>query len=99
MATEPDEFKEMIRLCNSAYASLGSEQRFVSEEEIAQRANMRRSIVSKTFIKKGEKISINNIDFKRPGDGISPEKVSNILGKVANKDIEEDHVIYLHDID
>lgn len=99
MATEPDEFKEMIRLCGSAYASLGSEQRTVSEEELVQRLNMRRSVVSKSFIKKGEKISIDNIDFKRPGDGISPEKVSNIIGKVANKDIEEDHVIYLHDID
>ena len=99
MATEPKAFKNMIDLCNSAFASLGSLSRVVSDEELSQRVNMRRSVVTKMHIKKGEKISLDNIEFKRPGDGISPEHASEILGKVVNKDIEGDHVIYFNDLE
>ena len=51
------------------------------------------------MIKKGQKISSSDIVFKRPGDGISPEKISDVIGKFAKNDIDEDHVIYMDDIE
>ena len=51
--------------------SLGSYERNLSIEEIDSRKMIRRSIVAKNI--KGEKISINNIKFARPGTGISTE--------------------------
>ena len=44
MATEPKAFKNMIDLCNSAFASVGSLSRVVSDEELSQRVNMRRRL-------------------------------------------------------
>jgi|SRR3972149_1555100 len=53
--------------------------------------NARRSFVAKNYIKKGEKITRNNLDFKRPGNaGISVAEGYAILGKIASKDIPID---------
>lgn len=58
--------------------------------ESSSRKEARRSIVASRDIKKGEKITTDNITFKRPGTGISPSKVDEIIGMTANEDINED---------
>ena len=94
MAMEPDGFRAMIASCRMAWESLGSYERTVSEAELAQRANMRRSIVSKRAIAAGSAITQDDIDFKRPGDGYSPTQVELVVGKTAVQDIPADEVIY-----
>ena len=61
--------------------------------ESSARKEARRSIVAKTDIKKGEVISKSNITFKRPGTGIPPAEVDDVLGKTACEDICEDTLI------
>ena len=61
--------------------------------ESSARKEARRSIVAKIDIKKGEIISTSHITFKRPGTGISPAEMDNIVGKTAKKDICEDTLI------
>jgi sialic acid synthase SpsE len=94
MAMEPDDFQSMIVSCKTAWSALGSHQRVVSEVEVSQRANMRRSIVSKRAIKAGEVIELSDLDFKRPGDGFSPADIKVVVGKKAVLDIDPDEVIY-----
>ena len=59
---------------------------------------MRRSIVSNKYIKKNKVISAEDIDFKRPGTGISPNDYNYVIGKIALKDIEKDCIINQIDI-
>lgn len=61
--------------------------------ESSARKEARRSIVAKMDIKKGEMISESNITFKRPGTGISPARLDEVLGKIAAEDICEDTLI------
>ena len=61
--------------------------------ESLSRKEARRSIVASKDIKKGEEITRNNITFKRPGTGISPSKVDDIIGMNANEDITEDTLL------
>ena len=61
--------------------------------ESSSRKEARRSIVASKDIKKGEKITKDNITFKRPGTGISPSKVDEIIGMNANEDITEDTLL------
>lgn len=61
--------------------------------ESSARRETRRSIVAKRNIKKGETISSADITFKRPGTGISPAEMDNIVGKTAKVDICEDTLI------
>ena len=59
----------------------------------------RRSIVSKTKILKGTKITEDLLEIKRPGTGIPPRFLDKILGKITTKDIEGDLPITWDDLD
>ena len=63
------------------------------ETEDIARTNARRSIVSKGFIKKGSIINEGMLTFKRPGTGIPPSEMADILGKRAAVDIEDDTIL------
>lgn len=61
-----------------------------------ERLNMvagRRSIVAARKINKGEIISIDSIEVKRPGHGLSPMKWDEVVGSVAKQDFAVDDLI------
>lgn len=57
------------------------------------RKEFRKSIAAKADIKKGSVISQEDLKFRRPGSGISPVEMSNIVGKTANRNIPKDSLI------
>jgi N,N'-diacetyllegionaminate synthase len=56
---------------------------------------MRKSIVAKTEIKKGEVFTENNLCVKRPGIGINSMKWDEIIGLPASFDFQPDDIIKL----
>lgn len=98
MATEPDEFKKMIEACKNVYESLGSKERVVLDAEKEQLKKMRRSIVTTKELKNGDKITLEDIDFKRPADGISPDKYQDIIGRELKVDKDRDSILYYEDL-
>jgi N-acetylneuraminate synthase len=54
---------------------------------------MRKSLVANSAIRKGELLTEKNLTVKRPGDGVSPMRYWNFLGKSADKDYEPDEKI------
>ncbi|MCR5421615.1 MAG: N-acetylneuraminate synthase family protein [Lachnospiraceae bacterium] len=63
------------------------------ETEMTARANARRSIIADGNILKGTIITDSMLTFKRPGTGISPDKLYTVVGKTAAVDIEDDTII------
>lgn len=63
------------------------------DTEGAARSNARRSIVANCDIKKGEIITEDMLTFKRPGTGISPDKLAEVVGKKAVIDIDDDTIL------
>jgi len=63
------------------------------ESEKDSRLYARRSIVASEKIEKDEEITIDKIEYKRPGIGISPSQKDLVIGRNAKKDIEEDEII------
>jgi sialic acid synthase SpsE len=90
---EPHEMKEFISLIRETEESLGSIDRIISEQELESRKAVRRSIVTKTHIKKGEKITLEKIKFARPGTGIPPNQFKNIQGCESKTDIAPETII------
>jgi len=63
------------------------------ETEAAARKNARRSLVALCEIAKGRVITRDMLTFKRPGTGISPAEIEQVIGKKAMVDILEDEII------
>lgn len=63
------------------------------ESEKIARMNARRSIVATQNIAKGTTITADMLTFKRPGVGISPKDIDNVIGKKVSIDIEEDTIM------
>ena len=90
---EPDELKAMVKAIRNIELALGSSIKKPSKSEIPNMQIARKSIVAKTEIKKGNKLSEENITIKRPANGISPMRWDAIVGTIATKDYKEDELI------
>ena len=98
MATEPNDMKTLTSECLVAFNSLGKEKRLLSKKEFDQRKKMRRSIFTRVSFKKNEKITLEKILLRRPGEGIPPDKVTAILGKKVKKSINKNTLLKMSDI-
>jgi len=92
---EPHELKAMIDAIRNIEKALGNGIKKPSKSELKNKDIVRKSIVAKREIKKGEIFTEDNITVKRPGTGISPMRWYEVLGKVAPKDYKEDELIEL----
>ncbi len=98
MATEPNEMLKLTSECLVAFNSLGKEKRIIGKKETVQKKKMRRSIFAREELKKNEKITLKKILFRRPGSGISPDKILKILGKKVKRNINKNSLLKMSDI-
>jgi len=92
---EPYELKEMVKCIRNIEKSFGNGIKEPSASEYKNINIVRKSIVANRFIKKGSTFNEKNLSAKRPGNGISPMKWDEIMGKAANKDYEKDELIQI----
>ncbi len=90
---EPIQFTEMVTAIRNIEKALGSSIKKPSKSEISNIQIVRKSIVAKTTIRKGDILSDKNLAVKRPGKGISPMKWDEVIGTKATKDYNEDDLI------
>lgn len=92
---EPNELKAMVDSIRHIELALGNGMKQPAESEKKNMAVARKSIIASKEIKAGEIFTENNLTVKRPGDGISPMRWFDIIGKPAPRDFEEDELIEL----
>jgi N-acetylneuraminate synthase len=82
---EPEEFATLVKEGNIAKESLGSSVWAMQLSETESR-RLRRSLYIVSDVKKGERISSQNVRAIRPGQGISPKFLDTIQGKTFRQD-------------
>lgn len=90
---EPNELENMVKAIRNVEKSFGDGIKKPSNSEIKNISIARKSIVAKHDIKKGEIFSEDNITAKRPGNGVSPMRLNDILGRVSRRDFKKDEKI------
>lgn len=91
----PEELTAMVAAVRKTELALGDGRKHVTESEAKNKPIARKSILAKRDIKKGETFTSENLTVKRPGDGISPMRWYDVLGKTAKRDFAEDEKIEL----
>lgn len=90
---EPDELKKMVNEIRVIEKALGNGIKTCIEEEINTKQVARKSIVAARRIAAGEIIAFEDLDFKRPENGMKPSEYKKIVGRKARVEIDEEEVI------
>lgn len=98
-AMDPDDLKKFIRKYGFLVKILGSRKKEFSETEDPARKFARRSLVAGANIPRGAAITEKMLDIKRPGTGLSPKLIKEVIGKKAKRDIKEDEILASSDIE
>jgi sialic acid synthase SpsE len=72
---------------------LGSPIKAVTPSERFLSKAVRRSLCTNTDIKKGQIFCASQLEAKRPGTGISPDFFENVVGRIANSDIQKNEIL------
>jgi N,N'-diacetyllegionaminate synthase len=96
---DPEELKAMVgAIKNIEKAISGDTQKKPSDSEIKNIVIARKSIHLKNAVKAGQIISVNDLEMKRPGDGISPMEVDEIVGRIFIKDLPAEYKLLKSDL-
>jgi N,N'-diacetyllegionaminate synthase len=91
----PIELKELTVAIRDVEMALGTGIKGYNSSEVDTMKAARKSIVASRYIKIGESINLMDLDFKRPGTGLSPKLYMDIVGKKTKRDIKPDEQITL----
>jgi N-acetylneuraminate synthase len=97
-AVDPEGLSRLVRDCRVAALETSS-YREISDSELAARAYARRSIVAAHPLAAGAILGAADIDFKRPGTGMSPAMVDAVLGRRLTRDLEADELVAPEDLE
>lgn len=94
---EPLDFQRMVQSIRHVEAALGDgvKRPAVSEREI--RPNIRKSLVAAVDLQEGEMITPEVLQIKRPGTGISPSFLKEVIGLKLTRPVKKDTVLKWED--
>ncbi len=88
-----EEFSRLCQAIREAELVLGSGKKEPCKAEVANAPGMRRSLVASRLIRAGEIISEDMLTCKRPGTGIRPILMPEVVGCIATREIQADDII------
>jgi sialic acid synthase SpsE len=87
MSLEPDEAGRFVAAIRQLEKALGTCRRILSDEERTKRMGNRRSIHAAKNLAKGAKLSEADVDYRRPGFGITAGQAQHYFGRKLNRDV------------
>lgn len=96
---EPAELRSLVRGIRAVESALGDgrKQPTPSEEDVRRVA--RRSIVARSTIPSGTPIAQDLLAYKRPGTGIPPSRLADVIGRRTTRTIPADTLIQFEDLE
>jgi N,N'-diacetyllegionaminate synthase len=83
----PVEMKKLVDEIRNTELVLGSGEKKPSDTELPIRELVRKSVTLKRELSEGVEISIDDLILLRPGNGISPSELPQLIGKKLNIDL------------
>ena len=97
----PDEFKMMVEEIRAVEEGIGNEsgERELTQGEMINRENLAKSIVAARSIAPGEVITRDMLAIRSPGQGVQPNRMQELVGKVAQRHFASGDYFYDSDVD
>jgi sialic acid synthase SpsE len=98
MSMEPAEFAELIDVLARVRAGLGTGVKGPAASELEIKALARRSIVAARDLRAGAVLARSDLALKRPGTGLAPGSLPELLGRALIRDIAADEQLRSSDV-
>lgn len=95
----PSEFSDLVKNVRRAELMLGSAVKECQEEEVEMKLISRKSIYLRTDMKAGEIITLDNLAFRRPGNGLLANQIDAVLGRRTKQDLSKGLLLNLNNIE
>ena len=93
------EFKRLIDGIREVEEALGEGRaRQLSQGEMINRENLGKSLVAATALQKGVVLGAEHIKVRSPGQGLSPQRYTALLGRTLKHDMSEEDFFYPSDL-
>ena len=98
LSADPAEMKWLVDAVREFEVMRGDGIKRPAESEKTTRINNRKSVVLKTAIAAGERLTLEHLAIKRPGYGIAPKDLEKVIGRTTIKAMNEDAVLSWEDL-
>src|SRR3989338_8633083 len=99
ISLESKEMHILVRESMRVPNALGNVIRILGRDDLKKRVGFRRSLVSSRFLKRGDRIKEEDLEFKRPGYGLPPETMGRVVGRKIKRNIPKDEIIKVNDFE
>ena len=98
MSVTPVQLAEMVRIAGRASLLRGSPSLEPCDSELAARTHARRSLVAARDLPAGARLTEHDLTSKRPGSGIPPAELGNLIGRLLVQDVAADQLLSWEDL-
>lgn len=98
ISADPPQLRALVDGSRELHAALGTTARRVPVEEMEKRASFRRRMVARRPMRQGERLTAEDVDFKRPGTGIQPDELRYVLQRPLARDVEAEEELEWTDL-
>ena len=95
---EPQEFKEMVAGIRQIELALGSSQKTIAKSEQENKYLVRKGIYLAEDIESGQQLTLANLAFLRPQQGLGAEHYLEVIGKKATTTLKKGHPLTWQDL-
>jgi N-acetylneuraminate synthase/sialic acid synthase len=86
---EPQGMQKMVRDLNRAAVAIGNGEKIIYDEEVAPITKMGKMIVAARDLPVGHRITIQDIEYRSPFNGLPPSDTPKVIGKVLKLGISQ----------
>jgi N,N'-diacetyllegionaminate synthase len=98
MSLDINQFSDLVTSIRDTETIIGKNIKIMNKDELNVKNTSRKSIVLNKDIAKGKKIRKKDIEYKRPGFGISPIYYSKIIKSTTRKKISKNRIFGMKDL-
>jgi len=99
MSLEPYDMSAFVKMVRDLETALGSERRIMTETERTKRLAVRRSAYAARKLAASEVLAETDIEFRRPGYGLPPDRLNEIVGKRLRSEKKKGELLGLMDLE
>ena len=90
---EPVGMRKLVRDLRRARVAMGTGEKRIHPNEVSAGVKMGKKIVSRHDLAPGQVLELKDVAMKSPGDGLSPDYLSDVLGRTVQQPLFADDAI------